>query len=114
LFQAYYANPQQLPDNCVFEFLSEYRKLEQNENLKEHFRNRETNKKYIKVESEKDLREQALEKGIGSVRRIFSKLFSDRRKRDVMEELLLMRTICNHIACMTDSEAKKTYDALYG
>jgi dGTPase len=114
LFQAYYANPQQLPDHCVFEFLSEYHKLKQAGNMEEHFRNQKTNKKPIEVESEKKLREQALEKGIGSVRRIFSKLFADRRKRDVMEELLLMRTICNHIACMTDSEAKKLYDAIYG
>ena len=114
LFQAYYANPQQLPDSCVFEFLSEYHKLKQDANLSELFRNRETDKKYIDIASEKQLREQALSKGVGSVRRIFSKLFSDRRERGVMEELLLMRTICNHIACMTDSEAKKTYEALYG
>lgn len=108
LFQAYYANPRQLPDHCVFEFLSQYNELKQDTSLAGCFRSADT-----QIDSEKELRAQAQSKGIGSVRRIFFKLFDDRKERGVVEEVLLMRTICNYIACMTDSEAKKTYQAIY-
>lgn len=108
IFQAYYSTPQQLPNHCVYEFLSEYHRLSQDTALQPLFRSR------VEVDSETKLREKAGKEGVGSVRSIFGGLFMDRSQVNVMEELILMRTICNHIACMTDAYAKKIYQELYG
>ena len=111
IFQAYYHTPQQLPDGCVFEFLTEYHNLREKSGLP--WRNLPGNEGYVEVESEKKLRDRANREGVGSVRDTFAKLFRNREDKAVMEELLLMRTICNHIASMTDAGARKTYQDFY-
>lgn len=111
IFQAYYKTPQQLPDSCVFEFLTQYHTLREEADLP--FRNKPADEGYVEVECERKLRERANREGVGSVRDTFSKLFRNRDNKDVMEELLLMRTICNHIASMTDSGAQRTYQEFY-
>lgn len=108
LFQAYYSTPQQLPDHCVYELLSEYNKLKENQDLK--LKVRENYQHY----SESDLRSRAKNEGVGSVRQIFSDMFTDRTSTTPVEELILMRVICNYIAGMTDAYAQKSYEDLYG
>lgn len=93
IFQAYYSTPQQLPNHCVFEFLS---KIEPD--------------KYAQSE----LLEMAKKEGIGKVRSIFSNSIKDLEKKTAKEKLILMRVICDYIAGMTDSFAQKTYAELYG
>lgn len=116
LFQAYYTTPQQLPDHCVYELLSEYNKLKEHEtwkldqNKELELETRETYQCY----TESDLRSRAKTEGIGSVRQIFSDMFADRTKTKPVEELILMRVICNYIAGMTDAYAQKSYEELYG
>lgn len=107
LFRAYYDRPQQLPDSCVYELLSAYHELD---GAKYHAPERE---KYWK-HTEKSLREQARREGVGSVRQLFTELFAHREETLPLEEMLLMRTICNHIACMTDAAAARAYAELYG
>ena len=93
IFQAYYATPQQLPNHCVYEFLSTYRPEEYSQS------------KLIRMEKEE---------GSGRVRSEFSKILEDIEKCDQTAKLVLMRIICDYIAGMTDSFAQKTYEALYG
>lgn len=108
LFQAYYATPQQLPNHCVYELLSEYHNLKKSDYPKLAFRDD------FQQYSENDLRTRAKNEGIGSVRQIFSNMFSDRNNTTPVEELILMRVICNYIAGMTDAYAQKSYEELYG
>ena len=83
-------------------------KLDQNKELE--LETRETYQCY----TESDLRSRAKTEGIGSVRQIFSDMFADRTKTKPVEELILMRVICNYIAGMTDAYAQKSYEELYG
>ena len=112
IFQAYYHTPQQLPDDSVFEFLTEYHSLQAKNGLP--MRNLQGSEGYMEIECEKKLRERANREGVGSVRDTFVKLFRNRENKAVMEELLLMRTICNHIASLTDSGAQRIYREFYG
>ena len=108
LFQAYYTTPQQLPDHCVYEMLSAYHELDRKAYLTDP-KSRERFWKY----SEKELREKARKEGIGSVRQLFSDMFANRGETMDVEELMLMRVICNHIAGMTDLYAHKVYEEMY-
>ena len=93
IFQAYYATPQQLPNHCVYEFLSAYDPV-----------------KYAQSE----LLEAAKRDGIGKVRSIFSGVINTLNKNDINARMILMRIICDYIAGMTDAFAQKTYEELYG
>ena len=64
--------------------------------------------------TEAQLRDDARTKGIGFVRQRFTRLYANRENTLPIEEMLLMRTICNHIAGMTDTYAHKVYEELYG
>ena len=90
LFQAYYENPQQLPDHCICEFLVEggYYKLGEIEKEKKNY-------------------------GIGKLRKIFKDEFVNVEEEN-NKKLVLMRVICDYIAGMTDSYALKAYEKLYG
>ena len=102
LFRAYYADPRYLPNHCVFEFLGEFHRLRQLPELAPWFRSK------VRLSPEKKLREKAAQKGMGPVRSTFTRIISNRKAMLPGEELLLMRTICNHIACMTDDYALQT------
>lgn len=103
LFQAYYAHPELLPDECVFDFFDVCHGLK-NHGTRESCRLRE-----LPVRSEPELRELAYEEGMDRVRQLFCEVFADRAAATDLEKLLLMRTICNHIASMTDAEARRTH-----
>ena len=64
--------------------------------------------------TEEKLREQAYEQGMDSVRGIFRDLFRNRNQVTEREELVLMRTICNYIATMTDTEARRALSRIRG
>ncbi len=102
LFRAYYADPRYLPNHCVFEFLGEFHRMRQLPQLAPWFRGK------VRLSPEKKLREKATQKGMGPVRSTFTRIISNRKAMLPGEELLLMRTICNHIACMTDDYARQT------
>lgn len=93
IFQAYYATPQQLPNHCVYEFLSAYKP---------------------ECYSQTTILEMVKNEGIGKVRNIFSDLIKNLDNNDYIAKLTLMRIICDFIAGMTDSFAQKTYEDLYG
>lgn len=93
IFQAYYATPQQLPNHCVYEFLSAY-----------------DSTKY----SQSELLKMAKSNGIGKVRSIFSDIIGKLSDNDIDGKLILMRIICDYIAGMTDAFAQRTYEELYG
>ncbi len=108
IFQAYYATPQQLPDDCVYSFYVHYHALENEPHLKNQLRHP------LQDKTELQLRERANKKGVGSIRRDFMNLFQCRDQTSQLEEVLLMRTICSYIASMTDAQAEKAYQELYG
>jgi dGTPase len=91
LFEAFYCNPQQLPDNSVMAF------LRYNEGI---------------LGNADDLRKiKNVNNGIGYIRHSFNNLirnFSDN------QSISLMRVICDHLSGMTDNYAIETYDKLYG
>ena len=89
LFEAYYEHPQQLPDGCILHILLEadYYKGE-----------------YISIN-------QILQKRIGPARVDFNDLM---KNPTIFEKCVLMRRICDHIACMTDHYAIEEYNNLYG
>ena len=102
IFQAYYTTPQQLPDHCVYELLATYNSMTAGD----------AEEKPRRESEEVLLRQEARLNGIGSIRQRFTGLFA--RRDDPLVEMLLMRTICNHIASMTDAYAHKVYEELYG
>lgn len=93
IFQAYYTTPQQLPNHCVYDFLSTYKPTD-----------------YSETEILKITRSD----GIGKIRNIFSEIIKNLKDDDYKAKLILMRVICDFIAGMTDSFAQKTYENLYG
>ena len=108
IFQSYYHTPQQLPDRCVYELLATCNRLHKRPEYAERF-----HAPKLIAGTEEELRRTARTEGVGSIRRRFSKLLEDRSKTTEVEELVLMRVICNHIAGMTDAYALKTYRELY-
>ncbi len=85
LFEAYYSHPQQLPDGPIFHFMVDI-------------------KEYKNID-------KAREAGAGQVRTRFDELM---KNPTLMMRLILMRRICDHIACMTDRYAIEEYNNLYG
>jgi len=91
LFQAFYNNPQQLPDNCVIDYIVSSNK-----------------RMYSDVLDDK----QRL--GIGTIRKKFvDDMQQAKRKNDKVKLLKLMRAICNFIASMTDHQALEMYQEMY-
>ncbi len=91
LFKAFISNPQQLPDPTISAFLRHYKKYYKDNNWKNPF----DDEKY-KNKSDR----QKLDQLIISGRVVF--------------RALLLRTICDHIAGMTDNRALAIYRMLYG
>ncbi len=88
LFEAYYANPQQLPDGPILHLVIE--------------------SGISKTKSIDVLKKE----GVGKAR-ILLKEKSD-KSADIYFQCLLMRRICDHIASMTDRYAIEEYNNLYG
>lgn len=86
LFQAYYTNPQQLPDSIVREYMVDTRQYTFN---------------------------RANITSIGAIRIKFEKYRSS-KSFSTMDKIILMRKICDHIAGMTDHYAIEEYEQLYG
>ena len=93
LFEAYYTNPQQLPDSAL--------KNMYNALKKEGYAFTITDE-YYKIDSSK-LR-VVIDEAIKAIR----------RKRDIKMDICVMRIICDYIAGMTDSFAISEYEKLYG
>ena len=87
LFEAYYTNPQQLPDGPIMHFLVDLKP-----------------KEYPNIDVVRT-------SGIGLARMELEQI---RAKNNVYTECLLMRRICDHIASMTDHYAIEEYTHLYG
>lgn len=85
LFEAYYRHPQQLPDGPILHMMVDLGK-------------------YNSVED-------ARKDGVGVVRYHFEQ---ERTGLSAVQQALLMRRICDHIACMTDRYAIEEYNKLYG
>lgn len=95
MFQAYYNTPEQLPDHAIKEFLI-------------------STKVYGSYEK---MQSVTREKGIGYLRKRFLEQVKKVNPTDdnyAEFRILLMRTICDHIAGMTDAYANTTYSELYG
>ncbi len=93
LFEAYYTNPQQLPDTALKNL---YKSLSI-EGYKFEIKD-----KYYKIDSSK-LR-YALTQAISEIR----------GKRNIEMDICIMRIICDYIAGMTDNFAINEYEKLYG
>lgn len=87
LFQAYFAHPQQLPDNIIVQYM-----------VKEG--------KYKSFESASTV-------STGMIRMQFESALSDPSFYDHKRKISLMRKICDHIAGMTDHYAIEEYKSLY-
>lgn len=87
LFEAYFAHPQQLPDGWILHLLVE-----------------SDSDKYTSLDEAKSI-------GIGEARVDFEKMM---KNPNIHLECMLMRRICDHIACMTDHYAIEEYNNLYG
>lgn len=85
IFEAYYSNPQQLPDGPIIHFMVEIGKYKNADHAK------------------KD--------GRGAVRNKFEEVM---KNPTTIKRLALMRRICDHIASMTDHYAINEYNSLYG
>lgn len=91
VFQAFYANPQQLPDHSIMQFLLMTHKYNTFENI-------------IKLVEDK---------GMGHIRHEFDKFNKSEVQCNEELKLVLMRVICDHIAGMTDTYVQKMYQDLY-
>lgn len=111
LFKAYMRNPQQLPDKTILKLF---------DNIKKNIGNGYLDKCYKKGLIEKKLLDEYYEKGIsknngklefvGIIRNLLEILhYSDEPKY----RGILMRTICDYIAGMTDNYAMQLYFNLY-
>ena len=92
LFQAFFNNPQQLPNHCVVEFL-------------------------LLVKKYKDdslIRKEIEDYGMGHIRKIFKDYVTKMNdEKLLLEQVCMMRVICNYIGGMTDNYAIKMYKELY-
>lgn len=92
LFQAFFNNPQQLPNQCVVEFL-------------------------LLVKKYKDdslIRKEIEDYGMGHIRKIFKDYVTKMNdEKLLLEQVCMMRVICNYIGGMTDNYAIKMYKELY-
>lgn len=90
LFEAFYNNPQQLPDNSILTYLKYDEEI---------------------LGDVKALYDVKVKKGIGYIRNEFNRLvncFNEKQK------IILMRVICDHLSGMTDNYALDTFSKLYG
>lgn len=102
LFSGYYKHPEKLPEECMYAFFGAYHELKGDSKLSGMCRPE------FQDQSEAELRKMAGEKDAESIRVRFARVFQKRSKNTTrVEELLLMRAICNHIASMTDAEARR-------
>ena len=92
LFSAYYKQPEKLPDECVFAYLGACHELEKGEG-----RDAFEQKMYAVFAAE----------GMAPIREQFREKLTSCGEYAKLEELVLMRTICNHIASMTDADAHR-------
>lgn len=92
LFRVCYAQPEKLPDAWIVDFFGACHAQEPGA-CRDSF--------------ERALYEEAARKGMESIREEFAEKFSGGAS-DV-EKLVLMRTICNRIASMTDADARRAY-----
>lgn len=92
LFCAYYKKPEKLPDSCVFDFLGACHELEKGSGREEY---------------ERKLREDFAMYGMAPIRQLYQKKLKSRSKYAKLMKLVLMRTICNHLASMTDADARR-------
>ena len=84
LFQAYYSNPQQLPDSIIKRYMEDIGQYSDASNVSS-----------------------------GIVRMEFENYVSS-NKYSIKGKIALMRKICDHIAGMTDHYAMEEYEQLYG
>lgn len=97
LFQAYYSHPQQLPDISIARFMIATQ--EKNDCTGDH---------YIDMDS-------IYKMSFGQIRSEFEKFWGNVEKRKKFYvKTCMMRTICDHIASMTDHYAIEEYEKLYG
>lgn len=96
LFQAYSTHPQQLPDISIKQFMIET----SDKNIKSgyNYRNNET----------------ASVVSPGKIRSDFDVFWHDDGSNDFLIRASMIRTICDHIASMTDHYAISEYEKLYG
>jgi len=90
IFEAYYANPQQLPNHSIIQYLILVGKYKTKESAQKAY----------------------MQKGEGTIR-AKSDSFLKSAKFDDLSKIILMRVICDHIASMTDSYAISEYHDLY-
>ena len=98
LFEAYYTNPQQLPDSALKNL---YKALQE-----KHYKFT-VEKPYYKIDSDELRREIAT--AVTEIRKNI-----DAKQEMLDRDILIMRIICDHIAGMTDSFAISEYEKLYG
>lgn len=91
LFEAYYTNPQQLPDYVIEIYLLDVEEYKTHDSIQQII----------------------LQKGMGFVRSKFV-TYHFKHSTDYNSQIKLMRVICDHIAGMTDSIAISEYKKLYG
>lgn len=97
LFQAYYSHPQQLPDISIARFMIATR--EKNDCTGGH---------YIDMDS-------IYKMSFGQIRSEFEEFWKNVEKsKKFYVKTCMMRTICDHIASMTDHYAIEEYEKLYG
>lgn len=96
LFRGYYQHPEKLPEECMYAFFASYHELKGEERLRN----------LCRAEFQEQSEEQ-LRRGAEKISERFTQVFRKRAKTTKVEELLLMRTICNHIASMTDMDARR-------
>lgn len=87
LFEAYYAHPQQLPDEPILHFMVDIQRPG-----------------YENIDNAKEI-------VIGKARKEFNEILNN---PTIYEKCMLMRRICDHIASMTDHYAIEEYNNLYG
>ncbi len=91
LFEAYYANPQQLPNHSIAQYLIST----------EQYKSKESAMNTL------------ASKGEGIIRTKFVDLYKSKKFKTVDNKLKLMRVICDHIASMTDNYALDEFKRLY-
>ena len=89
LFEAYFSNPQLLSDNSIRFLMSQISDATKISTLGE--------------------------RGIGAIRSEFNTIWKDNKKNaSIYQQCMLMRTICDHIASMTDHYAIEEFERFYG
>ena len=108
LFQAYFTNPQQMPDKTVKTFLRNIGVL-----LGIQIKQEDILPSFIRNEIEKYHGDILKEKEENKEIDVFGK-FLEREITIYEYKIVLMRTITDYIAGMTDKYALKQYEILYG